>query len=171
MSILLVYGATLLIDASNLNQQLSLCQSSNTRAMEVRILGYLLREASSPQAVLVLRRKSPAAPTTKQCAGSRRYTSIISFAAVRKIHGVLLASFFTCQYPVRSAKGHTPAPSHHPSRPSWGDTQEMVKYLLRDAPLNHSTANQKAHHLDKPSTTKYHCVDNRRSYAMGFAAS
>jgi len=42
----------------------------------------------------------------------------------------------------RAAKGRTPTPSTHSSRPSFDDTQETIKYLLEEAPQ--TTVKQKA---------------------------
>ena len=40
---------------------------------------------------------------------------------------------------VKRAKGPTPNPSHHPSRPSFDNIQEMLGYLLEEAPQGHQT--------------------------------
>ena len=39
----------------------------------------------------------------------------------------------------RANLGATPNPSHHPSRPSFDNMQEMVGYLLEEAPKGHQT--------------------------------
>ena len=40
-------------------------------------------------------------------------------------------------------KCRTPTPSQHPSRPSFDDTQEVLKFLLKETPKNHATAKAK----------------------------
>jgi hypothetical protein len=41
---------------------------------------------------------------------------------------------------VRSAKGPTPDPSHHPSRPSFDDQRDENVFIIEDAPQDHRTA-------------------------------
>ncbi|KAJ7576913.1 hypothetical protein C8J56DRAFT_375615 [Mycena floridula] len=44
----------------------------------------------------------------------------------------------------RRAKGPTPAPSPHPSRPSFDNEREMLRYLMEEAPKDHTTAKKLA---------------------------
>jgi hypothetical protein len=41
---------------------------------------------------------------------------------------------------VRASKGHTHVPSHHPSRPSFDNIQQMLGYLIQESPTDYSTA-------------------------------
>ena len=42
-----------------------------------------------------------------------------------------------------AAKGPMPSPSRHPSRPSFDNMQEMLGYLLYEAPQDHRTSKLK----------------------------
>ena len=45
---------------------------------------------------------------------------------------------------VKSAKGRTPSPSLHPSKPSFDDLQEALKHGLEATPMDHRTAKVRA---------------------------
>jgi hypothetical protein len=47
---------------------------------------------------------------------------------------------------VKSAKGPTPSPSLHPSRPSFDDVREALKHGLVEAPKDQSTAKKHVSH-------------------------
>ncbi|KAK0199866.1 hypothetical protein DFS33DRAFT_1365519 [Desarmillaria ectypa] len=64
----------------------------------------------------------------------------------------------------KSAKGPTPLPSEHPSRPSIDDMQEFSKYILQQASLNHSIAKQAALVRDG-----YHCMIKTYMYDVKYA--
>ncbi|OBZ66341.1 hypothetical protein A0H81_13681 [Grifola frondosa] len=53
----------------------------------------------------------------------------------------------------RAPKRHTPTPSLHPSRPSFDSNQDLLKWLLEEAPQGHATSKEKALIRDG-----YHCV-------------
>ncbi|KAK0477722.1 hypothetical protein EDD18DRAFT_1087631 [Armillaria luteobubalina] len=59
----------------------------------------------------------------------------------------------------KSQKGRTPAPSEHPSRPDLHDVQEVCKYILQQASLNHSTAKAAALVRDG-----FHCLIKTHPY-------
>ncbi|KAK0495631.1 hypothetical protein EDD18DRAFT_1392449 [Armillaria luteobubalina] len=59
----------------------------------------------------------------------------------------------------KSQKGRTPAPSEHPSRPDLHDVQEVCKYILQQASLNHSTAKAAALVRDG-----FHCMIKTHLY-------
>ncbi|KAK0437794.1 hypothetical protein EV421DRAFT_995183 [Armillaria borealis] len=60
---------------------------------------------------------------------------------------------------IKAAKGPTPPPSEHPSRPDLDDVQELRKYITRQASLNHSTAKQAALVRDG-----FHCMIKTHLY-------
>ncbi|KAG8944193.1 hypothetical protein FRC03_002148 [Tulasnella sp. 419] len=91
-----------------------------------RFLGYVILEA----------------PTTDgQAKFAREVTSCQGDASLCKLAKFYIDHFVRC---FRGAKGRTPVPSEHPSRPSFDDTQEMLAYLLHQAPKNHQTAKRMA---------------------------
>ena len=64
-----------------------------------------------------------------------------------------------------TSKGPTPAPSLHPSRPSFDDMQEMLGYLLYEAPQDHRTAKSKvSFSFDATDSIVHHM--SRHSFAM-----
>jgi hypothetical protein len=52
----------------------------------------------------------------------------------------------TFTFAVKSAKGLTPSPSLHPSRPSLDDVQEALQHGLAEAPKDQSTAKKHVSH-------------------------
>ena len=45
-------------------------------------------------------------------------------------------------FTVKRAKGRTPVPSEHPSRPSFDDAGETIMHIVEEAPQDHQTAKQ-----------------------------
>jgi hypothetical protein len=109
------------------------------KLVHARILGYLIREGPSTKA------KECVAQDVNSCSnddemdkvGKMYYDHYIracespSFAVI---------AFFLSLLTVRKDKGATPAPSSHPSRPSFENKQDMIKAMLREPPRSHSDA-------------------------------
>ncbi|KDQ54715.1 hypothetical protein JAAARDRAFT_402182 [Jaapia argillacea MUCL 33604] len=70
--------------------------------------------------------------------------------ALGRLADIYISFFARC---FKASKGRTPTPSTHPSRPSFDDIEETLKYLIEEAPQDHCTAKYKALIRDR-----YRCV-------------
>ncbi|THH03489.1 hypothetical protein EW146_g10433 [Bondarzewia mesenterica] len=98
--------------------------SQPKRLMCARFLGYMVLEAPA------VRGRDNFSNEIKSCANEE---------ALKKLAMLYINHFVA----VRAAKG-TPTPSTHPSRPSFDNSEKTLKYLLEEAPQNHTTAKAKA---------------------------
>ncbi|THH20036.1 hypothetical protein EW146_g1228 [Bondarzewia mesenterica] len=112
-------------------QNLPLVRASASPLICARFLGYMILEAPTD------RGRDNCANEIKDCADEE---------TLMKLANLYINDHVRCssETAVKSAKGRTPTPSEHPSRPSFDDTQEALKYLLQQAPQNHTTAKSKA---------------------------
>ncbi|KAF9220142.1 hypothetical protein BS17DRAFT_739680 [Gyrodon lividus] len=97
------------------------------RLIYARILGYLILEGPSDYARVAV------AQEVISCEGDEE-----KLAACGKLY---------CDHYIRAFrkyKGRTPAPSSHPSRPSFDSRKALIMYMLKEAPQSHQNAKRKA---------------------------
>ncbi|KAG8929474.1 hypothetical protein FRC02_005533 [Tulasnella sp. 418] len=114
------------LDLQNRAMNVQQLKSGPTVLVCARFLGYVILEAPT---------------TTGQENFAREVTSCQDGATLCKLAKFYIDHFVRC---FRAAKGRTPIPSEHPSRPSFDDIQETLAYLLREPTRNHQTAKSMA---------------------------
>ncbi|KAH7908515.1 hypothetical protein BJ138DRAFT_1091111 [Hygrophoropsis aurantiaca] len=105
--------------------------SGPSRLVCARLLGYIIREALTDCG------RDTISNEIKDCADE---DALVVLAT-------LYLNYFIRCFLARK-KVRTPTPSQHPSRPSFHDVQETLKYLINEAPQSHATAKQKALYRD-----------------------
>lgn len=103
------------------------------------MLGYLILHAPTEQGRANVSDEVATCGTTEKLADM---ATLYVTAIVQCCEYLLFPLTFNQSFPavVRSAKGPTPAPSSHPSRPSLDDVSDTFLYMLLEAPQDHQRA-------------------------------
>jgi len=117
---------------------------SERESMYGRVLGYMLRELPWDDG------RSKIASEINSCTDERSLADLGVFYInhfLRACEYNWCRSNLTLLCSVRSSKGPTPAPSEHPSRPSFDDERDMNSDVITEAPQDHRTAKHQVNPL------------------------